>query len=212
MVVSKEACGCVSLHQQCRVAQNCRRCLSHCYATNYLTQRTWWQFNLFVSIRVRIQICWKCSQEIHGLLQLIMITHCWVCADILPTLYIVVTIVTVRQKWEVDRCQGLMVGVKIISSSIGSGYIVQWIAGGQEVKLGVVNLLNIFMVAVWAVFDYSIAFHNNAIMVESYYYLMTAKSWRVDLLDLLTWYTRRMSCYWLQAGIEHILLCLPALN
>jgi len=104
------------------------------------------------SIRVCMQIHRKCSQEIHGLLQLIMITHCLVCGGILPTLYIAVTIVTVRQKWEVDHCQGLMVGVKIICSSMGSGYIVQWIAGGQEVKLGFVNLLSVFMVAVWAVF------------------------------------------------------------
>jgi len=49
-------------------------------------------------------------------------------------------------------------------------------ARGQEVKPDVVNLLNVFMVAVLAVFDYFPGFHNNTIMVESYHYLMTAKS------------------------------------
>jgi len=48
-------------------------------------------------------------------------------------------------------------------------------AQGQEVKVGVVNLLSVFMVAVWAVFDYFIGFHNNTVMVESYHYIMTAK-------------------------------------
>ena len=48
--------------------------------------------------------------------------------------------------------------------------------GGHEVKLGVVNLLTVFMVAVLAVFDYFTGFHYNTIMVESYHYLMTKKS------------------------------------
>jgi hypothetical protein len=48
--------------------------------------------------------------------------------------------------------------------------------GGQEVKPGFVNLITVFMVAVWAVFDYFTGFHYNTIMVESYHYLMTAKS------------------------------------
>ena len=79
-------------------------------------------------------------------------------------------------------------------------------------KPGVGNLLIVFMVAVLAVFDYFIGFHNNTIRAESYHYLMTAKSLRVTLLDLSPGYTRRVSCYWIQAGIEHMLLCLPALN
>ena len=62
------------------------------------------------SVRVRIQIRSKCSQEVHRWLKLIMFAHCLVCGDFLPTLYIAVTIVTVRQKWEVDCCHDLMVG------------------------------------------------------------------------------------------------------
>ena len=83
--------------------------------------------------------------------------------------------------------------------------------GGKEMQPDVVNLLTVFMVAVLAVFDYFTGFPNNTVMVEeSYNYLMAAKSWQIDLLDLPTGYTRRVSCYWLQAGIEHIWLCLPA--
>jgi hypothetical protein len=53
--------------------------------------------------------------------------------------------------------------------------------------------------------DYCTDFPNNTVMVEeSYHCLMAAKSWQVDLLDLPTRYTRRVSYYWLQAGIEHI--------
>jgi hypothetical protein len=44
------------------------------------------------------------------------------------------------------------------------------------VQPDVVNLLTVFMVTVWAVFDYSTVFPNNTIMVESCHYLMAAKS------------------------------------
>jgi hypothetical protein len=68
-----------------------------------------------------------------------------------------------------------MVGVQVICSSMGRGYI-EWMVGGQEEKPDAVNLLTVFMVAVLAVFDYFTGFHNNTIMVESYHYLMTVKS------------------------------------
>ena len=74
------------------------------------------------SIRVHIQIHSNCSQEVHRWLKLIMIARCLLYSDILPTLYIAVTIVTVRQKWEVDHCQDLMLGVQVICSSMGRGY------------------------------------------------------------------------------------------
>jgi hypothetical protein len=45
------------------------------------------------------------------------------------------------------------------------------------VQPDVVNLLTVFMVAVWAVFDYFTGgYSNNAIMVESYHYLIAARS------------------------------------
>jgi len=45
------------------------------------------------------------------------------------------------------------------------------------VQPDVVNLLTVFMVAVWAVFDYfTDGFSNNAVMVESYHYLIAARS------------------------------------
>ena len=83
-----------------------------------------------------------------------MIAHCLVCGDFLPTLYIAVTIVTVRQKCEVDHCQGLMVAVNVIYSSMGRGYRFTVVVGGKEVKPDV-NLLTVFMVAVWAIIELS---------------------------------------------------------
>ena len=48
--------------------------------------------------------------------------------------------------------------------------------GGKDVQPDVVNLLTVFMVAVWAIFDYFTGFPNNILMVESYHYLISAKS------------------------------------
>jgi hypothetical protein len=69
-----------------------------------------------------------------------------------------------------------MVGVKVICSSMGRGYIVTVFGWRKEVQPDVVNLLTLFMVAVLAVLDYFTGFPNNTIMVESYHYLMAAKS------------------------------------
>lgn len=106
------------------------------------------------SIRERMQIRQKCSQEVHRWLQLIMIAQCSVCCDFLLTLYIAVTIVTVRQKWEVDHCQGLMVGVKVICSSMGRCYIVtvdSWRKGGAA-RCKFVNCIHGFSLgSIWLI-------------------------------------------------------------
>jgi hypothetical protein len=48
--------------------------------------------------------------------------------------------------------------------------------GGKEVKPDVVNLITVFMVAVLAIYEYFTSFPNNAVSVESYYYLMAVNS------------------------------------
>jgi hypothetical protein len=44
------------------------------------------------------------------------------------------------------------------------------------VKPDVVNLITVFMVAVLAVYEYFTSFPNNAVLVESYHYLIAVKS------------------------------------
>jgi len=48
----------------------------------------------------------------------------------------------------VDHCQGLMVAVNVICSSMGRGYRFTVVVGGKEMKPDIVYLLNVFMFAV----------------------------------------------------------------